>query len=234
MAGATAAAGFAAWYALRTRARRLPVGTPADVQITTPLTAPGAVAAPSLPQTFTTARAHWIPLGDDPVTQGQTYAFYDILPEGITTREQLTQALSAFGWDNVRVDAMPGEILPAWLPVAHGVDVGRMFAARGQWGLMTAPRRPAMLVAYRPGTPVPAKQSQSATSLVHESSAVVTLYTVTDGTWWWGSFAGVAAGGRPLHPQAVGYTSGECAMKLQGLLAHCAAPAAGLPPLVAG
>ena len=235
-ATAMAAAGFLAWAELRARTRRLPMGTPAGTQVTAPLTAPGAVAATQLPKTLTTARVNWVPLADaDPVTQGQTYAFYDVLPAGITTKQQLLSALVAFGWSNVRIDAMPGEILPAWLPVKHGTDATRLFSARGTWSLMTAPARPPMMVAYRPGTPVAIKESQIATSLVHDSSSVVTIYTVTDGTWWWGSFVCVADGGRPIHPQAVGYTSGECVMKLQPILAHCAAPASGaLPPMVAG
>ena len=74
-AATVAAAGFVAWYELRSRTRRLPMGTPAGVQITAPITAPGTAAAPSLQKTLTTARVHWIPLSStDPVTQGQTYA----------------------------------------------------------------------------------------------------------------------------------------------------------------
>jgi hypothetical protein len=230
-AAVAGAGGFLAWYELRARSRLLPAGTPAGTTVASPLETPGTASAPTLPAARTVAHVHWVPV--DQVTQGQTYAFYDTVPQGLTTREQIAQALTAFGWENVKVDAI-GSPLPAWLPIKRGV-LG-MFAARATWGLMQAPtNRPAMLVAYRPGTPVPIKQSQNATSLVHASSTTVTIYTVTDGTWWWGSFAGVGAHNQPIHPQAVGYTSAECIMKLQPILAHCVASSATpLPPMVAG
>lgn len=230
-AAAAGAVGFLAWYELRTRTRQLPAGTPTGTTVASPLEAPGTVPAPALPASLTTAWVHWIPV--DRVTQGQTYAFYDAVPQGLTTSAQIVQALTAFGWSNVVVDAIGGVPLPAWLPVKHGLDASLMFAARAIWSSMAAPtQQPAMLVAYRPGTPVPIRQSQAATSLVHASSAVVTIYTVTDGTWWWGSFAGIGQHDQPLHPQAAGYTSAECIMKLQPLLAHCVAAANQPPPMV--
>jgi hypothetical protein len=234
-AAVASAGGFAAWSALRERQRQLPTGTPADVRVTATPSAQvvGNASAPALAGTVT-AHVHWMPLSsEDPVTQSQTYAFYDAPPPGVTTDEELEARLRAFGWLNVRIDAMPGEILPAWLPIPHGADVRGMFAARATWGLNLPPTgRPAMLVAYRPGTPVSVTQSQTATSLVHGSGASVAVYTVTDGAWWWGSFAGVGAENRSLHPQAVGYTSAECIMKLQPLLAHCVTSTSDLPPIV--
>jgi hypothetical protein len=233
-AAATAAvAGFFAWFELRARARRLPSGTPDGTRVAATTTA-STPAAPPLPATLTTARVDWVPVAaNEPVTQGATFAFCDAAPAGATA-EHLLATLQASGWSNAVVDALPGEVLPAWLPVKSGADVSGLFAARGTWSLMSAPpTRPRTIVAHRPQTPAAVKQSQASTSVV--GAASVAVYTVTDGTWWWGSFACVAAGNRPIHPQAVGYTSAECVVKLQPLLAHCAAQAASpWPPLVAG
>lgn len=225
--------GFVAWYELRARQRQLPAGTPSRTTVASPLETPGTAAAPTLSAAQIGARVTWVPVSSgDPVTQGQTYAFYDAIPQGLSTPDEIVQALTASGWTNVKVDAIGA--LRAWLPVQRGIDVSKLFAARATWGLMAAPStRPTMLVAYRPGTPVSIKQSQNATSLVHASGTTVTIYTVTDGIWWWGSFSGMGAHDQPIHPQSVGHTSAECIMKLQPLLAHCVAPAANpLPPMV--
>ena len=228
--------GVLSWRWLARQGHRLPAGSPPATLVNKgPAVAiPGAVGAAPLPPTLTTALVHWIPVSvQEPTLQGQRYAFYDALPPGLTTKRDVEQALSAFGWADVHVDAVGGTF-PAWLPIRKGTDTTKMFAARASWGLMSPLRnRPSMMVAYKPGTPITIKQSQTATSLVQDSQATIGIYAVTDGTWWWASFEGHAAGGQLIHPQAVAYTSAEALMKLQGVVAHCVAPSASpFPPMV--